>query len=120
MSVETVEQALRRHPDARLLLVTSPSYWGITADLPAIKKLTAGYGVLLAVDEAHGAHLTFYGGKLPHSAMAGADIWLHSAHKSLGALTPGALHLGDKSFDRIGFWLQVMQTSSPSYPVMIS
>ena len=78
--------------------------------------------MLLAVDEAHGAHLTFYGGKLPHSAMAGADIWLHSAHKSLGALTPGAfLHLGDKKLaGRIRFWLQVMQTSSPSYPVMIS
>ena len=122
VSVDTVEQALRQHPDARILLVTSPSYWGITADLPAIKKLTAGYGVLLAVDEAHGAHLTFYGGKLPHSAMAGADIWLHSAHKSLGALTPGAfLHLGDKKLaGGIRFWLQVMQTSSPSYPVMIS
>ncbi len=122
VSAGVVGKALQEHPDARLLLVTSPSYWGITADLPAIKKITARHGVIFAVDEAHGTHLSFYGGKLPHSAMAGADIWLHSAHKSLGALTPGAfLHLGKKNpVPRLKFWLQVLQTSSPSYPVMIS
>jgi arginine/lysine/ornithine decarboxylase len=122
ISAAVVRQALQEHPDARLLLVTSPSYWGITADLPAIKQITARHGVIFAVDEAHGTHLPFYGGKLPHSAAAGADIWLHSAHKSLGALTPGAfLHLGKKNLvSPIKFWLQVMQTSSPSYPVMIS
>jgi arginine/lysine/ornithine decarboxylase len=122
VSAEVVAKALQEHPDARLLLVTSPSYWGVTADLTAIKKITARHDLFFAVDEAHGAHLSFYGGKLPYSARAGADLWLHSAHKSLGALTPGAfLHLGEKSLKpRLKFWLQAIQTSSPSYPVMIS
>lgn len=122
VSLDVVERALAGHPDARLLLLTSPSYWGVTADLQAIKKAAANYGVLFAVDEAHGGHLPFYRGKLPHSAAAGADIWLHSAHKSLGALTPGALlHLGSNiNPSGIKFWLGALQTSSPSYPVMIS
>lgn len=122
VSAEVVEKALQEHPDARLLLVTSPSYWGVAADLFAIKELTARYGVILAVDEAHGAHFPFYAYRLPHSALAGADVWLHSAHKSLGALTPGAFfHLGRKHLaSKVKFWLQVLQTSSPSYPVMIS
>lgn len=122
VSLDNVERALAEHPDARLLLLTSPSYWGVTADLKAIKKAAADYGVLFAVDEAHGGHLSFYRKKLPHSAAAGADIWLHSAHKSLGALTPGALlHLGNNRYtSQLKFWLGALQTSSPSYPVMIS
>ena len=118
----SLEKALRENPDTVLVLITSPSYWGVAADLAAIRKVAEKYGVLLAVDEAHGAHFPFYGDKLPHSAEAGADIWLQSAHKSLGALTPGAfLHLGERGQGRnIKFWLQAFQTSSPPYPVMVS
>jgi arginine decarboxylase len=122
VSLDSVRKALAQHPDARLLLLTSPSYWGVTADLKSIKKAAADYGVIFAVDEAHGGHLPFYREKLSHSAAAEVDIWLHSAHKSLGALTPGALlHLGRNiNSSKIRFWLGALQTSSPPYPVMIS
>ncbi|NLX90592.1 MAG: aminotransferase class I/II-fold pyridoxal phosphate-dependent enzyme [Firmicutes bacterium] len=118
----SVEKGLRENPETVLVLITSPSYWGVAADLPAIRKIADKYGVILAVDEAHGAHFPFYGDKLPHSAAAGADIWLQSAHKSLGSLTPGAfLHLGKRiSSHDLRFWLQALQTSSPPYPVMVS
>ncbi len=122
LSAEVVERAIKEHPDAKLLLVTSPSYWGVTCDLEEISRITKKHGVLMAVDEAHGTYFPFLGDKLPHSARAGADLWLHSAHKSLGALTPGGfLHLRAKGLvDTTTFWLQAVQTSSPSYPVMIS
>jgi len=122
VSAKLVEKALREHSDAKLILITSPSYWGITADLHAIRKICTRYDVMLAVDEAHGTHFPFYREGLPHSASAGVDIWLQSAHKSLGSLTPGAfLHLGHQRFaPPVKFWLQALQTSSPSYPVMIS
>lgn len=117
-----VERAVKEHPDARLLLVTSPSYWGVTCDLEEIRKITEDHDILLAVDEAHGTYLPFMEDKLPHSAKTGADIWLHSAHKSLGAITAGGfLHLRDNSLrEKVAFWLQAVQSSSPSYPVMIS
>jgi arginine decarboxylase len=122
ISLDTVKKALQEHPDAKLLLITSPSYWGVTADLQGIREVAAKYGVVLAVDEAHGAHLPFYPAFLSHSAAAKADIWLHSAHKALGALTPGAfLHANvTNGASSLKFWLQALQTSSPSYPVMIS
>ncbi len=122
VSPETVERALREHPDARLLLVTSPSYWGVTADLHTIGKLAAERKLLFAVDEAHGAHLSLCHEVRPHAAAAGADMWIHSAHKSLGALTPGAyLHLKKPAQGPgISFWLQALQTSSPPYPVLVS
>ena len=121
VSVSLLKRALKQHPDVRLVLLTSPTYWGVTAPLGKIARLCRDLDVLLAVDEAHGAHLPFYG-DLPHSAVSGADFWLHSAHKSLGALTPGAfLHLAAAlPSQRLRFWLQALQTSSPSYPVMIS
>lgn len=122
VSPESVARALRAHPETRLLLVTSPSYWGITADLPAIGKLAAERKILFAVDEAHGAHLSICRETRPHAAAAGADAWIHSAHKSLGAITPGAyLHLKNPALEPgIAFWLQALQTSSPSYPVLVS
>lgn len=118
----TVKRALQEHPEAKMVFITSPSYWGVTADLFSLRKITRGSKVLLAVDEAHGGHLSFYPVTIPHSAAAGADLWLHSAHKSLGSLTPGAfLHLGKKKLAApLQFWLQAIQTSSPPYPVMIS
>ena len=121
VSASVVQAALRQHPDARLLMITSPTYWGVTAQLAQLAQLCRVHGVLFAVDEAHGTHLPFYG-DLPHSAAAGADFWLHSAHKSLGALTPGAfLHLAAEQPEQpLCFWLQALQTSSPSYPLMIS
>ena len=121
VSAAVARAALAKHADARLLLVTSPSYWGVAADLGQLAKIARDHGVIFVVDEAHGAHLPFYG-DLPHAAAAGADFWLHSGHKSLGALTPGAfLHVGGKKYlQRLRFWLQAMQTSSPPYPVMIS
>ena len=94
---------------------------GSNPDLKSIKKAAADYGVIFAVDEARRAS-PLYREKLSHSAAAEVDIWLHSAHKSLGALTPGALlHLGRNiNSSKIRFWLGALQTSSPPYPVMIS
>jgi len=122
VSPDAVEGALREEAGARLVLITSPSYWGVTAPLDDIARITSRYGALLLVDEAHGGHLPFYPQRLPHSAGAGADLWLHSAHKSLGALTPGGmLHLGSRRHAaKLRHWLQVFQTSSPPYPLMIS
>ncbi len=123
VSPDTVEKALQEHPQARMLLITSPSYWGIPADLQAMGELARNKKMIFAVDEAHGAHFPFLKEKHPHAAAAKADVWIHSAHKSLGALTPGAyLHLGHghQPAASLPFWLQVLQTSSPPYPVMVS
>jgi len=120
----TVEKALAEHPRAAGVLLTRPNYYGVCCDLRQIAEIVHAHGKILAVDEAHGAHLGF-AEELPDSAMAsGADICVQSAHKTLPALTQGAyLHVGKKraiDIDRLKFYLGVFQTSSPSYILMSS
>ncbi|MBU4440676.1 MAG: hypothetical protein KJ779_14040, partial [Firmicutes bacterium] len=75
------------------------------------------------VDEAHGAHLKF-NDNLPMDALsAGADVVIQSTHKILGSLTQSSLiHFQGERVDRqkIRSFLALLQSSSPSYPLMIS
>lgn len=121
VTAAAVEQAFSRHPAAKALLVTSPSYFGVCADLASIADITRRHGALFLLDEAHGAHLDFH----PDRAAVGrsADLRVQSWHKTLGALTPGALlHRHGDTVDpaRLRATLRWVQTSSPSYPVLLS
>jgi len=108
----------------RGVLVTSPNYWGVCSDLPNIADITHDRSAPLIVDEAHGGHLLFNNGLPESAACSGADLWVNSGHKTLGALTPGAyLHLREGSL--VNVWkleeaLAMLQTSSPPYPVLLS
>ena len=79
------------HPSA--LYLTSPDYLGNTIDLAPIASVCHERGVLLLVDNAHGAYLRFLSPSR-HPIDLGADLCCDSAHKTLSALTGGAyLHL---------------------------
>lgn len=121
ISPEDLENAIDGNPDCAGVLITRPNYYGICSDLQEISKVTHRYGKVLAVDEAHGAHLIF-NKEFPGSAMQlGADICVQSAHKTLPALTQGSyLHIksGRIDYDRLSFNLNMLQTTSPSYIIM--
>lgn len=116
--------AVRRYPRARALVLTYPNYYGMAAantrDL--IEKAHAR-GMIVLVDEAHGAHFKL-GAPVPPSALdMGADLVVHSAHKMLPAMTMGAyLHMnsGRVSKERVEEVRASLQSSSPSYPIMAS
>ncbi len=117
-----VEIAVRNHPGAPVIL-TSPSYEGVTSNIAELAVICHMYGSPLIVDEAHGAHLglspLFPGG----AVHAGADIVVHSLHKTLTGLTQtGLLHLSGGLIPReeILRELAVFETSSPSYLLMAS
>lgn len=83
--------SLERKPTA--LYLTTPDYLGNIIDLKSISEVCAKYGVLLLVDNAHGAYLKFLSPSL-HPIDLGADLCCDSAHKTLPALTGGAyLHI---------------------------
>ena len=70
--------------------LTSPDYLGNVADIAGIAEVCHGFGVLLVVDNAHGAYLRF----LPeskHPMDLGADLCCDSAHKTLPVLTGGGV-----------------------------
>jgi len=103
------------------VLIVSPTYEGFVSDIEAIaEKVHARDGILI-VDEAHGAHFSFHD-MFPTSALdLGADIVVQSFHKTLPALGQMAvLHVKGTRVDlaRINFFLQAVQTTSPSYMLM--
>lgn len=120
-----VEEMLNKYPDIGAVILTSPTYEGVISDIRSISEVCRRYGIPLIVDEAHGAHLGLVPGCIfPESAVRlGADLVVQSPHKTLGSLTQTALlHVcSDRVLaERIRRQLDIFETSSPSYPLMVS
>jgi len=118
-----VEEAIcAKEPHA--VYLTSPDYLGNTVDIAAIAAVCHRHGVLLLVDNAHGAYLKFLSPSR-HPMDLGADLCCDSAHKTLPALTGGAyLHLSQNLPEsyRSGVKnaLAMFGSTSPSYLIMQS
>lgn len=118
-----IEIAIKENPDAKLVVLTSPTYEGVTSDIKAICDVAHGYNIPVLVDGAHGAHLGFTGDFLPDNISLGADISVESLHKTLPSLTQTAVcYVNGDLVDRekISDKLSVFQSSSPSYLLMAS
>lgn len=121
VSPQRLDEALTRS-GATAVLITSPNYYGLCADIPAISAVCHAHGALLLVDSAHGAHFPF-SNALPEGLGGYADLWGHSQHKTMNALTQSAtLHVGNcrvlpETVQRV---LCMIQTTSPSYLLMSS
>ena len=118
---EQIAEALEEYSDIEAVLIVSPTYEGRIADVQAIAEVVHTKGIPLIVDEAHGAHLGLEEGFACNSNQAGADIVIHSVHKTLPALTQTALlHCNGNRINRekLERFLHIYQSSSPSYLLM--
>lgn len=122
-SIAALKRAIQAYPKAKALILTYPDYFGYTYDLEEVIQLSQAAGIPVLVDEAHGVHFPFNEG-FPKSALEyGADVVVHSVHKMAPAMTMGSmLHMQSElvSEDRVAYFLQMIQSSSPSYPLMAS
>ena len=90
LSVSAVQAALNEHFRIRAVILVSPTYDGVVSDIRGIAQAAHDRGIPLIVDEAHGAHFGFHP-YFPESAVRlGADVVIHSLHKTLPALTQTA------------------------------
>ena len=107
--------------DVTALYLTSPDYLGNMADIAAISEICRKKGILLLVDDAHGAYLRFLQPSL-HPMDLGADICCDSAHKTLPVLTGGAyLHIRDAQLAaQAKDALAIFGSTSPSYLILQS
>lgn len=123
VSLETVQSALAQYPGAKGVFLTNPNYYGMGRNLEQFAQAVHSYGIPLLVDEAHGAHFGFHK-NVPSSALScGADAVVQSTHKMLTAMTMGAmLHVQGPRLNRrrLEERLSMLQSSSPSYPLMAS
>lgn len=118
---QDVQRALEKDPEIEAVLITSPTYEGIVSDVEKIAEIAHSCGKPLIVDEAHGAHFGFHPYFPQNSVKLGADIVIHSLHKTLPSLTQTALlHVNGRLADRMHVkkYLGMFQTSSPSYVLM--
>jgi arginine/lysine/ornithine decarboxylase len=123
VSIQTVKAAIEIYPNAKAIILTYPNYYGMVNDLEGIVSLAHQHHIPVLVDEAHGAHFIL-GDPFPSSATnLGADLVVQSAHKTLPAMTMGSyLHFNSKliHINKVQEYLQIFQSSSPSYPIMAS
>ena len=117
------ELACSREPVTAVYL-TCPDYLGELPDVAALATVCRRAGVLLAVDNAHGAYLKFLSPSR-HPMDLGADLCCDSAHKTLPVVTGGAyLHIAHQAPELLhrqakasmGLW----GSSSPSYLILQS
>ncbi|MGJ7920925.1 aminotransferase class I/II-fold pyridoxal phosphate-dependent enzyme [Neobacillus sp. LXY-4] len=120
---DSVERALKQHPDSKAVLVINPTYFGVSGDLKRIVDIAHSRNIPVLVDEAHGAHIHFHH-ELPMSAMkAGADMAATSVHKLGGSLTQSSiLNLRGNliSHKKVQTILSMLTTTSTSYLLLAS
>ncbi len=120
--LENYLKKAKRKPTA--VYITSPDYLGNITDVKSLSCVCKKYGVLLMVDNAHGAYLKLLAKDI-HPISLGADICCDSAHKTLPVLTGGAyLHISKNApeffSENAMHALSLFASTSPSYLVLQS
>ncbi|MBO5248194.1 MAG: aminotransferase class I/II-fold pyridoxal phosphate-dependent enzyme [Clostridia bacterium] len=119
---EGLEEVLK-DPSVTAVYLTSPDYLGNRCDIAALSRVCRRHGVLLLVDNAHGAYLKFLSPS-QHPMDLGADLCCASAHKTLPVLTGGAyLHVAKHHktlINQAKSALELFGSTSPSYLILQS
>lgn len=129
LSCKVTPEKLRAHLENAeekpvALYVTSPDYLGNMVDVQGLSAVCKAFGLLLLVDNAHGAYLNFLENSA-HPIALGADACCDSAHKTLPVLTGGGyLHIGKTAPEIFKTQAQramaLFASTSPSYLILQS
>lgn len=115
---DEIDKILGEDPEIKVVVLTYPNYYGLCSDLEKIVQIVHKHDRLIMVDEAHGPHMTF-SDRLPKSALeCGADLVIHSTHKTLPSFTQTSMiHVGTDRIDieRLRDRFQLYTSTSPSY-----
>ncbi len=119
-----LEASLRDADEPRAALITSPTYYGMAADIAALAEVAHAAGVPLVVDQSWGPHFGFHEALPPTALSQGADAMLTSTHKTAGSLTQSAmLHVGrDELIDAgaIARAIRLLRSTSTSSLLLLS
>ncbi|WP_101847182.1 aminotransferase class I/II-fold pyridoxal phosphate-dependent enzyme [Halobacillus sp. Marseille-P3879] len=120
---ELIDEALEHYPNTVAVILTYPDYFGRAYPIKEVVQAIHHHDLPVIVDEAHGVHFSL-GSPFPVSSLnADADLVIQSAHKTAPAMTMASyLHRKGSRIDtsRLAYYLQMLQSSSPSYPLMAS
>ncbi|MGK0467613.1 aminotransferase class I/II-fold pyridoxal phosphate-dependent enzyme [Clostridium sp.] len=113
---------INKNKDAKGIIVTYPSYYGICLDLSYVIQISRQYNMKVLVDAAHGAHFGACKSLPENPLKLGADMVVMSAHKTLPSLTQTAfLHVGRNiDISKVDFYVSAFLSTSPSYMLLCS
>lgn len=120
--IEDLRNCIKNNLDARAILINNPTYYGVCSNIKEIVSCAHENGMVVLVDEAHGAHF-YFGDDLPIAAMhCGADMSAVSMHKTGGSLTQSSLLLsnGKISESHITNIINLTRSTSASYLLLSS
>lgn len=104
----------------KAVIVTSPTYYGEISPMEKIRQKT-GNSILIQ-DESHGAHF-YFSPWLRHCRTNASDLSVLSFHKTMPTLNQGAIlafHSDKLSSKRVKQAINMVTTTSPSYPILSS
>lgn len=116
---KNIYDAIEQCENLKGIILTYPSYFGITYDIEEVLLDLKKRGLKIVVDSAHGAHF-IANNKLPKAIYGIPDYVILSAHKTLPALTQGSYLLSNTDDNDVEFYLNTFMTTSPSYLIMSS
>ena len=120
---KTLLAAIRRHPDAQALILTSCTYDGLRYDLAPIVEAAHARGIKVIVDEAWYGFARFHPEFRPTALEAGADYATQSTHKVLSAFSQASMiHVNDPGFREHLFRenFNMHTSTSPQYALIAS
>src|SRR5688572_9490661 len=120
---KTLLAAIRRHPDAEALILTSCTYDGLRYDLAPIVEAAHAKGIKVIVDEAWYGFARFHPAFRPTALEAGADYATQSTHKVLSAFSQASMiHVNDRDFREHLFRenFNMHTSTSPQYGLIAS
>jgi arginine decarboxylase len=120
---KTLLEAIKHHPDAEALILTSCTYDGLRYDLRPIIEAAHSSGIKVIVDEAWYGFARFHPAFRPTALESGADYATQSTHKTLSALSQAAMiHVADPDFDEHQFRenFNMHTSTSPQYTMLAS
>ena len=123
ITTDNAKKVIDENKDAKAIILTYPTYYGMTYDLKSICDYAHENNISVIVDEAHGAHLGL-SNNLPKTALEqGADIVIQSTHKTLPSFTQSSMmHIQGNRINKnkLESILKIIESSSPSYMLMSS
>jgi len=119
---QVLKEYIQKYPRCKNLIVTHPTYQGISYKIEEIMSIALAHDLKVIVDEAHGSHTAFHNVLPPSALSLGAHIAVQSWHKTLPVLTQASvLHVGHNYKEpEISPYLNMLQTTSPSYLLLAS
>lgn len=122
IKINELQNIVKSNKDIKLVIITSPTYEGVDNNIKDINSVLSEKDIPLFVDAAHGAHFGLYDETFSHPITSGCEIAVTSLHKTLPFFTQSAALLiskkGKKYEEKINFYLNCFESSSPSYILM--